>query len=73
MEKTMEDALIGQMAADAALLRALAAVLTSISPQLRQAIEQQVEAAALLEKQTLPGSQRESFDQRLTELRPLWQ
>ncbi len=73
MKQEMEDALIGQMAADAALLQALTATLSSISPRLQRAIEHKAEAAALLAKQNLPEAQRTSFDQRLTELRPLWQ
>lgn len=73
MTPDMQDALIGQMAADAALLQALTAALSSISPQIQQAIERKAEAAALFGKRNLSEAQRAAFDQRLTELRPLWQ
>lgn len=72
MKQEMEDELIGQMAADAALLQALTAVLAATSPQLQRAIERKVEAAALLGKQQLTLAQRPAFDARFADLRSLW-
>lgn len=67
------DALIGQLSADASTLHALISVVVAARPDLRSLIERQAEAMALLSKQGLSPLQRQHFDQRMTELRPLWQ
>lgn len=67
------DALIGQLSADASTLHALISVVVATRPDLRALVEQQAEAMALLSKQGLSPLQLQHFDQRMAELRPLWQ
>ena len=72
MNQETFDALIGQMAADAILTRALASALIGLHPHLRAAVEVQAEAAAQSEKRGLSDAQRQQFELRIEELRPLW-
>jgi hypothetical protein len=73
MNQKETDELIGQMAADAALLQALAVVVIARDPDAKPVLERQVEAAALSQKMTLLSSaSRSAFSARLQELRPLW-
>ena len=72
MDKETQDALIGQLAADAALLHGLAATVIGTFPELRTTAQTQVEAAALLGKQSLSASQRAHFEDRLADLRAIF-
>lgn len=72
MEQDARDALLGQLSADATLLHALTTTVMALVPASRAAIEQRVEATALLEKQHLPAIQRLHYEQRIEELRAIW-
>lgn len=73
MNKEDADALIGQLAADSALLRALCATLIETAPGFRAALERKVEEVALYDRQVLPPEQRTAFQTRLQELRVLFE
>lgn len=73
MNKEEADALIGQMAADSALLRSLCATLIGLHPDLAASLRAQVEATALLEKQQLQPLQQQAFQARLQDLRGLFE
>lgn len=72
MKEETFDALIGQLAADAALTHALASTLIWYYPHLRATVETQVEAAALIAKQDLSSAQRPYFEERMSSFRTLW-
>lgn len=71
MEKQLGDALIGQLAADAALNQALLIALMELHPTLHSAIEAKVAATAPGLLQALPAQYQHGFQQRLAELRQL--